>query len=211
MRITTLLAGAAMAVVATSAAYAGTPALSFSDTSASTLGNPPFTLGWQFDVLSAINVDALGVYDQDGDGLADRYDIGIWDNSNNLMVSATLGSGTSGTLIDKVRYVDVSPVTLAAGTYFIGALYATGDDPVVFPGSGDTISTISQVHYVGATYAGGGSLSDPTNPFSNNGFYGPDFTASGAVPEPAAWALMLTGFFGAGTALRASRRRTAVA
>jgi hypothetical protein len=29
------------------------------------------------------------------------------------------------------------------------------------------------------------------------------------VPEPATWALMLTGFFGAGGALRASRRRTA--
>jgi len=34
--------------------------------------------------------------------------------------------------------------------------------------------------------------------------------ASGA-PEPAAWALMLTGFFGAGAVLRANRRRTAVA
>jgi hypothetical protein len=30
-----------------------------------------------------------------------------------------------------------------------------------------------------------------------------------AIPEPAAWALMLTGFLGAGTALRSARRRQA--
>lgn len=33
----------------------------------------------------------------------------------------------------------------------------------------------------------------------------------GGVPEPASWALMLTGFLGAGAALRGSRRRTASA
>lgn len=32
-----------------------------------------------------------------------------------------------------------------------------------------------------------------------------------AVPEPSTWAMMLVGFFGAGTMLRASRRRSAVA
>ena len=32
-----------------------------------------------------------------------------------------------------------------------------------------------------------------------------------AVPEPSTWAMMLVGFFGAGTMLRASRRRTAAA
>lgn len=33
----------------------------------------------------------------------------------------------------------------------------------------------------------------------------------GAVPEPATWAMMLTGFFGLGAALRGSRRRAALA
>jgi hypothetical protein len=37
------------------------------------------------------------------------------------------------------------------------------------------------------------------------------FSVSNAVPEPASWALMLTGFFGLGATLRAARRRTAVA
>jgi len=35
--------------------------------------------------------------------------------------------------------------------------------------------------------------------------------AAGSVPEPASWALMLTGFLGAGAALRSRRRRTASA
>lgn len=34
--------------------------------------------------------------------------------------------------------------------------------------------------------------------------------AVGGVPEPASWALMLTGFLGAGAAIRANRRRQAV-
>ncbi len=34
---------------------------------------------------------------------------------------------------------------------------------------------------------------------------------AGVVPEPATWAMMITGFFGLGTVLRSSRRRQAVA
>jgi hypothetical protein len=32
-------------------------------------------------------------------------------------------------------------------------------------------------------------------------------SVTGAVPEPASWALMLTGFLGAGAVLRTARRR----
>ena len=55
---------------------------------------------------------------------------------------------------------------------------------------------------------------------SNGGTVGTDIDAVGAistrrpmaaVPEPATWAMMITGFFGLGTVLRSSRRRQAVA
>jgi hypothetical protein len=44
-----------------------------------------------------------------------------------------------------------------------------------------------------------------------NGLDAVSVTQAGGVPEPASWALMLTGFLGAGAVLRANRRQLAVA
>jgi hypothetical protein len=44
---------------------------------------------------------------------------------------------------------------------------------------------------------------------NGNGGYTVSNTAPGAVPEPASWAMMITGFFGAGSLMRARRRRSA--
>lgn len=59
-----------------------------------------------------------------------------------------------------------------------------------------------------------GPISFPTGPDGVNDTYG-SFTltvsATGGIPEPAAWSLMIVGFGAAGTALRRSRRRARLA
>jgi hypothetical protein len=69
-------------------------------------------------------------------------------------------------------------------------------------------------HYTFSLGAGTGSdtiafygRNDP----SYNALDNVSITQTAGVPEPASWALMLTGFLGAGSVLRANRRRVAVA
>ncbi|HKR87738.1 MAG TPA: PEP-CTERM sorting domain-containing protein [Phenylobacterium sp.] len=58
------------------------------------------------------------------------------------------------------------------------------------------------VHLDDVTFNLGGSDCDPATVAAK-------FTLASAVPEPMTWALMLTGFFGMGAAMRANRRRAA--
>jgi hypothetical protein len=163
-------------------------------TTAQTLGNPPFTLGWEFSTNNAINVNALGFFDDSQDGLAESHAVGLWNSAGNLLAEATVVSGDP--LVDQWRYSDVTPVSLAAGEdYFVGALFTSGADPVVFPGFGASVTTTAYINYLGATYASGGSLSSPTLPDSSPGFFGPNISAT-LVREPSTWAMMVLGFAG---------------
>ena len=87
---TIVLLGLALAV---SPAFGDTPAATFSNLSGTPLVNGPYTLGWQFKVNTAIDVTALGVFDSGQDGLVESHDVGIWDSTGNLLVSATVQSG----------------------------------------------------------------------------------------------------------------------
>ena len=204
------LAAAVGAMSVAVVAHAGTPALDFDQNNGLTLGNGPFTLGWEFTTSAKLKLDGLGVFDDSLDGLNESHDVGLWDNFGNLLASTTVGSGTSGTLIDNFRYNSISPLTIGAGTYFIGALWLDGGDNNVFVGQSGTVTTIPQVSYVSASYVAGGSLANPTNTgVGAPGYFGPNFTAGG-VPEPTSWALMLVGFGGLGVAMR-SRRKLAYA
>ena len=207
----TAVAIAACASFGALAAHAGTPALSYSANTGDSLGNPPFTLGWAFSVNSAVKVDSLGFFDDSLDGLADSHQIGLWDSAGDLLASATVDAGTTDTLIDNFRYVSIAPVGLATGDYFIGALVLDGSDPVVFPGDGGVTTTDAAVTYEGATFAGGGTLADPTIviPMNQPGYFGPNFTLISTVPEPASWAVMLGGFGAIGASMRRRRQRAA--
>ena len=199
-----LLAGvvgaAALAFGGSAEASIINPQLSVTGEAPTTLGNPPYTLGWEFNTNQAISVDALGMYEQSPGSLVEPTQVGIWNNSGTLLASTTVSAG--GTVDAQWTYDAISPVTLAAGdTYFIGALFSDGTDAVVFPGDGSTVSTTPYITYGGATFCGGASLCSPTTAFGSNGFFGPNFSAS-AVPEPITLSL-----FGAGLAGAAAMRR----
>lgn len=167
------------------AANAQTAAYSISDTSApSALGNPPFTLGSEFTATTDEYVTAIGVFDSDQDGLADSYDVGLFASDGSSLATTTVDSGTTDPLVDQFRYSSITPVELIAGqTYYVGALYLTGDDNVFFPGQASNFATNPGITFDSATFAYGGTLAAPTAAYSGGpGFFGPNFLVS-AVPE----------------------------
>ncbi len=113
----------AAACAATAPALAG-PALTYGSDFGGANSNPA-VMGYQFSVLEAFNITALGMFDDSLDGLADPHEVAIWDIADqSLIVSATVPGGTTATLIGQWRYVDVALTGLLAGhTYAIAAFF----------------------------------------------------------------------------------------
>ncbi|HEY1128874.1 MAG TPA: DUF4082 domain-containing protein [Roseateles sp.] len=188
------------------------PAISISNISGPTLGNGPFTLGWSFTVNSDITVTALGVFDADQDGLAERHAVGLWSSGGTLLASTIIGAGTADPLTAQFRYSGITALTLTAGeTYTIGAVWNSLLDGLVYPGDATDFSTPADISFVETRFVEGGALADPT---SNAGgtlpaYFGPNFLfdAAGTVPEPAS--LLLAGLAIAALLASQARRRSA--
>src|SRR5437764_7208557 len=52
-------------------------------------------IGWQFSVNAPITVDGLGLFDVNPAGLAENHQVGLWDNSGNLLAQATVTNGST--------------------------------------------------------------------------------------------------------------------
>jgi hypothetical protein len=192
----------ALAIVPGRMARAGAPALGFfGSPENNAVGN--FTVGWEFTVTGPVTVDGLGYWDRLADGLGASHAVALWTGGGTLVTSATVPSGTSGTLIDSFRYVPIAPTPLLAGTYVIGG-YANGD---IVANQAVSISTIPEINFVQnrGTTASSFSLAFPTGTFpaEGQGFFGANFTVE-VVPEPAGFAVL--GIAACALALR--RRRT---
>ena len=77
------------------------------------------TVGWEFSPTSDIWVTQLGYFDLAQDGLNVQHEIGIWDVNQELLVSATVESGSVGSLTGDYRYVSIPPTLLSAGQALI--------------------------------------------------------------------------------------------
>lgn len=182
------LLGIASVSMADSAAYF------LDNTTGQALGNPAFTLGSTFTANVNISVTAIGIFDDNLDGLADRYVAGIFDSSGNFLGGTTISSGTVDPLTNQFRYASMTPVSLSAGnTYEVGALYLDGNDPLIFPGSATGFSTDSNITFIKSSYAVGSSLAAPLSSASGDpAYFGPNFKfTTSAVPEPGSIALGL--------------------
>jgi hypothetical protein len=212
------ICGAALAWAAMSApALAAIEALTITTPHLGGISNPPFTLGWNFTVDEDITLVQLGLYDHNGDGLADAHGIGLWSSGGSLLRSVSIfdgvGDPSNGELTaTNFRYRDVDPLLLTVGsTYYLGATYASSRDLYHFNGPG-AFTSIDQISVIGGVQQNGG-FAFPARPIANSTLIvGPNFRIAGdavaPVPEPAAWALMIVGFGGAGLVLR--RRRATV-
>jgi hypothetical protein len=195
----------ALALLAGGASHAvAVPALTLSNTTGLTLGNPPFTLGWQFEVDSAFWVRGLGVFDDSLDGLTDSHAVGLWNSSGTLLTSTTVSSGTANPLVNQFRFAPVTPFTIAPGIYRVGALFLSGNDGLIFPGGATGVATVPGLTFVQNAFTFGSSLSDPTATVDGQpAYFGANLDVE-PVPEPAT--LLLLGGGLAGIALKRKRR-----
>lgn len=148
------------------------------------------TIGWSFSTQSDIRVTALGIFDdyffsgQDPNklGLKEPHQVGIWDSSGNLIVSATIPSGTNTTAIGAFRYVPIIQTILPANnTFRIGAFYGGPQDLYVryIQGTGFTVDPSIQLLMSGN--ASGFSAPILNSPYQSYIPFGPSFLIDQSV------------------------------
>ncbi len=172
-RALSVLAGLALA----SPLRGGTNVLEYDVSTGSAGGQSNQTVGWQFDVLAPLTVQALSWADEDLDGLSVAHETGIWAPDGTLLVSVVIPAGEGAELRGIWRSVPVDPITLEPGAgYIVGGLNSgLSTDRLAF--NVDLTFVNSSIHFVDATFAPiNNRFTRPTS-FSSatNGFYGPSF------------------------------------
>ena len=157
-----------------------------------TLTNPPFSLGYTFDVTTPFLVQFLGYYDAGGNGLNQSHDIGLYDPSGTLLSTVTVGPGSGDLLMGGFRMAEVSPFLLAVGTgYNVLGTSPTGVDQLLFTA---TKTNATGIAYVRGAYCGGATLQNACGA-NADGYFGANF-AGVVTPEPASIVLLATGLIG---------------
>ena len=155
-----------------------------------------YSLGWSFKVGSDnIDVDALGFYDDQKNGLTQSHDVGIYDAQGNLLASTTVTP--NAVLSSWWRWSSLtSPLVLAAGqTYYIAAV--NGSENYTWNPFG--FVTAPGINFVQDQYIVSSTLAFPSYSYNgSNGraWFGPNFNTSTAVPLPASLLLMGPGLAG---------------
>lgn len=199
---------ATAALIAVCAAAQATPAISFNDSTGTNAAQRNQSVGWQFNVLSALTVTGLGWYDEGQDGLSVGHEVGIWNSAGVLLASTVLGTGTSEVLDGLYRMHSIGAIALAAGSgYIVGGLNSSNSADRLAMDVAMTLN--ADIDYVDATFSGvNNTFERPTNfSVANTGFFGPMFASRSAVTvaEPAGMAL--AGLALALVAIGARRRR----
>lgn len=141
-----------------------------------------YSMGWLFHVNQSITVDALGFYDQGGDGLISSHDVGIFDSGGTLLISTTVT--TANTLISGFRYAAIPPLMLAAGQdYTVSSVLFFGGDLFAFNPSFAAVDP--SVTFINNRFLPTSTLDFPTSGApATLGFFGANFNIStAAAPE----------------------------
>jgi len=187
-----LLLGALVATPqAPARAFAINPALQ-SITPGTVSGDPGFigTVGYNFSLSKPYAVTSLGFYDDLDDGLLSSHMVGIFDaNTQALLVSATLPSGSANPLQNGFRWLAVPEFVLAPGSYVMAAT-SSGDpanfDPFLYDAYDPVVS--GGFSLGGASLSEGGSGTVVAYPTVDEGvpygFFGPNMAGHTPAPGP---------------------------
>jgi len=145
--------------------------------------NGSWTLGYEFSLSNTSIIDALGSYDQNGDGLNGTYNIGLWDTSGNLLRTASV-SGSGNPLVSSFRWADIVDITLSPGNYIVasaGDWLPNGDD-YYYNG---TYTTAQGLTWVRNWEINGSNLQFPTSTYQLGfGIVGGNVSLNSAPPVP---------------------------
>lgn len=151
--------------------------------------------GWDFQVTTPVSITGIGWFDAYGDGLSASHEIGIWNTSEQLLLSTNIPSGTSAALgDDSFRYVPTQHLALQPGTTYVIAGLTTGDAYIV-PGAVNqdpsSATYAPEITFIGAS-AANAPFQYPTSHYAGVlGRFGPNFTYM--IPEPGTAGIVLIG------------------
>jgi hypothetical protein len=190
------LAAACLVLFGSSAALADSiPVITFNQATGGSGLNQAQSVGWQFNVLNPLTVNALGWFDEGADGLGHSHTVGIWNPAGALLTSILVPAGTVASLNGVYRMVSIADLILpVANGYIIGGEnFDTSGDRL----AADVTQTVdSRLGFVDATFSSplGSGFTRPTlSSVATDGFYGPMFAAASAsVPEPASILLLVS-------------------
>ena len=180
-------------------------------------GNAAAMFGYKFQSSSAVTINHLGIWDGPtetelmGLGLETGAEIGIWLADTEVLLGTTLlGSGTSALLLDGFRYgeIDNGEIELSAGVDYIIAAFYTGGGNAFLQAVPDAFTPNVGISGSGSVFGGPpGSFGFPGGSTGANfRWAGPNATF--VVPEPST-GLMLGLGLGCLAAIR--RRNTGLA
>lgn len=93
-----------------------------------------FTVGWGVTVVTPVRLTALGVWDEDSNGLLVSHGVGLWTAGGTLIASTTVPAGSAADIAvastsgaGRWLFDDIADVVLQAGTYVLGST-SFGDD-----------------------------------------------------------------------------------
>ncbi|MFO1491097.1 MAG: LamG-like jellyroll fold domain-containing protein [Kiritimatiellia bacterium] len=145
-----------------------TPAFAFTS---STSGQGNFTVGFQFYTARTITVNELGKYDLNGGGLNEAAAVGLWKLDGTLLSSATVPTGTAGTLRNGCHYAPITAVELPPGGYILGTQTFAGGEPFSQEG---TITPVEGLAWYGSRFLTGSALAFPsTIGTTKKAYFGP--------------------------------------
>ncbi|NMM78512.1 DUF4082 domain-containing protein [Acidovorax sp. SRB_24] len=216
-----LLSAAALAGAMTFGTAAQAAPLGLDFTSGTVFQTVGFNnLGWSFQVTSAVTLDGLGLFDEGAPGLTDTHQVGLWDSAGTLLRQATVSNASaaqaSASTLGRWLFEDIASITLAAGTYAIGAFYPNFDpNPDPFPdfvvGLATGLTLAPNIAYLTSLASAADAFAEPGGyGLVVPGLFGPNFRVAaevppGAVPEPASLALIALAL----ATVAAARRRCA--
>lgn len=203
----------AAATIAIAAVAAPASAVVVYDTASGLGGNQSWagTLGMDFKVNSAISVTSFGAFDALSDGITTDIFVAIFDSTGTIISPVVNFNGTTAAPGSSYASLAVTPFILTAGTYQVGSWgYNATDQNYNNSGPGGPITFNSfngKLVALGTRYAfaPGGLATIPDVGLTR---YGAGTFTTATVPEPATWALLLSGFGMIGFAMR--RRGTAL-
>ncbi len=166
-------------------------------------------LGWSFTPKQEMYITGLGVYAETDftsglRGFTQDHQVGLYNENRSLLASTTVTNADNLNGMFRFHNLDTAIALSAGATYYLAA--AMGADQFIFDPTQFLVN--SQVTFGKFAYSVSDSLVFPGTPDPGVlGYFGPNFEATAAVPEPST--LLLVGA-GLGSVVLLRRRARSV-